>query len=140
MANGREWFSELIGYVLLFEQANQQGQFQPPYDQTRREIARLLEQEKVTTKREGLPDRDYQDGALLSSLGRMKPSQALDLDASCRLECVSTAQYFQTRNAGEIFDRLERLRPDRKRSGRSTMWSRLGLVGDTSSASRTSSN
>jgi hypothetical protein len=51
MANGRELFSELFGYVLLFEQMNQQGEFQPAYEQVRRDIATLLEQEKAVAKR-----------------------------------------------------------------------------------------
>ena len=42
MANGRELFSELFGYVLLFEQTNQQGEFQPSYEQIRRDIAALI--------------------------------------------------------------------------------------------------
>jgi type IV/VI secretion system ImpK/VasF family protein len=117
MANGRELFSDLIGYVLLFEQANQQGQFQPSYEQTRREIAALLEQEKAATRREGLPDRDYQDASFAviawadetilkhSSWTHHAEWNAFPLQL----------EYFQTRNAGEeFFDRLERLRPEQK--------------------------
>jgi type VI secretion system protein ImpK len=115
MANGRELFSELIGYVLLFDQANQQGQFQPSYEQTRRDIAALLEQEKATVKREGMLDRDYQDASFAviawtdetilkhSTWKHHAEWNALPLQL----------EYFQTRNAGEeFFDRLERLRPE----------------------------
>jgi type IV/VI secretion system ImpK/VasF family protein len=117
MANGREVFSELIGYVLLFEQASQQGQFQPSYEQTRREIAALLEQEKAATKREGLSDREYQDASFAviawadeTILKHSTWTHHADWNAfPLQLE------YLQTRNAGEeFFDRLERLRPDQK--------------------------
>jgi type IV/VI secretion system ImpK/VasF family protein len=117
MANGRELFSQLLGYVLLFEQANQQGQFQPSYEQTRREIAALLEQEKAATRREGLPDRDYQDAAFAviawadeTILKHSTWKHHGDWDA-----LPLQLEYFQTRNAGEeFFDRLERLRPEQK--------------------------
>lgn len=129
MANGRELFSKLISYVLLFEQANQQGQFQPSYEQTRREIATLLEQEKATLRREGLPDRDYQDAAFAviawadetilkhSSWTHHAEWNALPLQL----------EYFQTRTAGEeFFERLERLRPEQK-SIRDVYYVCLGL-------------
>jgi type IV/VI secretion system ImpK/VasF family protein len=117
MANGRQLFSELIGYVLLFEQANQQGQFQPSYEQTRRDIAALLEKEKAAGKREGVLDRDYQDASFAviawadetilkhSTWTHQAEWNALPLQL----------EYFQTRNAGEeFFERLERLRPEQK--------------------------
>jgi type VI secretion system protein ImpK len=129
MANGRELFSKLISYVLLFEQANQQGQFQPSHEQTRREIAALLEQEKATLRREGLPDRDYQDAAFAvvawadetilkhSSWTHHAEWNTLPLQL----------EYFQTRNAGEeFFERLERLRPEQK-SIRDVYYVCLGL-------------
>jgi type IV/VI secretion system ImpK/VasF family protein len=117
MANGRELFSELISYVLLFEQANQQGQFQPSYEQTRRDVAALLEQEKAATRREGLPDRDYQDAAFAviawadeTILKHSTWTHHAEWSAfPLQLE------YFQTRNAGEeFFERLERLRQEQK--------------------------
>jgi type VI secretion system protein ImpK len=115
MVNGRELFSELIGYVLLFEQANQQGQFQPSYEQTRREIAALIEQEKATVKREGLPDRDYQDASFAVIAWA---DETILKHSTWKYHAEWSAlplqlEYFQTRNAGEeFFDRLERLRPE----------------------------
>ncbi|HEX9869689.1 MAG TPA: DotU/TssL family secretion system protein [Candidatus Tectomicrobia bacterium] len=117
MANGRELFSELFGYVLLFEQTNQQGEFQPSYEQVRRDIAALLEQEKAAAKRQGLLERDYQDACFAvvawadetilkhSSWEHHHDWNALPLQM----------EQFQTRNAGEeFFERLERLRPEQK--------------------------
>jgi type IV/VI secretion system ImpK/VasF family protein len=129
MANGRELFSKLISYVLLFEQANQQGQFQPSHEQTRREIAALLEQEKATLKREGLPDRDYQDAAFAviawadeTILKHSSWTHHAEWDA-----LPLQLEYFQTRNAGEeFFERLERLRPEQK-SIRDVYYVCLGL-------------
>jgi type VI secretion system protein ImpK len=117
MANGRELFSELLGYVLLFEQTNQQGEFQPSYEQVRRDIAALLEQEKSAAKRQGMLDRDYQDACFAavawadetilkhSTWKHHHEWNALPLQL----------EYFQTRNAGEeFFERLERLRAEQK--------------------------
>jgi type IV/VI secretion system ImpK/VasF family protein len=117
MTNGRELFSELFGYVLLFEQTNQQGEFQPSYEQVRRAIAALLEQEKAAAKRQGMLDRDYQEACfavvawadetiLKHSTWKHHPEwNAFPLQL----------EYFQTRNAGEeFFERLERLRPEQK--------------------------
>jgi type VI secretion system protein ImpK len=115
MVNGRELFSELIGYVLLFEQANQQGQFQSSSEQTRREIAALIEQEKATVKREGLPDRDYQDASFAVIAWA---DETILKHSTWKYHAEWSAlplqlEYFQTRNAGEeFFDRLERLRPE----------------------------
>lgn len=115
MANGRELFSELIGYVLLFDQANQQGQFQPSYEQTRRDIEALLEQEKATVKREGMLDRDYQDASFAVIAWA---DETILKHSTWKYHAEWSAlplqlEYFQTRNAGEeFFDRLERLRPE----------------------------
>jgi type IV/VI secretion system ImpK/VasF family protein len=117
MTNGRELFSELFGYVLLFEQTKQQGEFQPSYDQVRRTIATLLEQEKAAAKRRGMLDSQYQEACfavvawadetiLKHSTWKHHPEwNAFPLQL----------EYFQTRNAGEeFFERLERLRPEQK--------------------------
>jgi type IV/VI secretion system ImpK/VasF family protein len=117
MANGRELFSGLFGYVLLFEQTNQQGEFQPSYDQIRRDIAALLEQEKAASKRQGVLDRDYQDAcfAVVSWA-----DETILKHSSWKHHHEWNArplqlEYFQTRNAGEeFFERLERLRPEQK--------------------------
>jgi type VI secretion system protein ImpK len=117
MDNGRELFSELFGYVLLFEQSNQQGEFQPSYEQVRRDIAAFLEREKAAAKRQGITDRDYQDGCFavvawtdetILKHSTWKHHQEWNAHP-LQLE------YFQTRNAGEeFFERLERLRADQK--------------------------
>jgi type IV/VI secretion system ImpK/VasF family protein len=117
MANGRELFSELFGYVLLFEQTNQQGEFQPSYEQVRHDIAALLDQEKAAAKRQGMLDRDYQDACFAvvawadetilkhASWKHHHEWNALPLQV----------EYFQTRNAGEeFFERLEQLRAEQK--------------------------
>jgi type IV/VI secretion system ImpK/VasF family protein len=117
MANGQELFSELFAYVSLFEQTHLQGEFQPAYEQVRRTIATLLEEQKAATKRRGMLERDYQDAAFavvawadetILKHGTWKHHNewnALPLQL----------EYFQTRNAGEeFFERLERLRMEQK--------------------------
>lgn len=117
MANGRELFSELFAYVLLFEQTHLQGEFQPSYEQVRRDIAALLEEQKAAAKRQGMLDRDYQDACFAvvawadetilrhSTWKHHHEWSALPLQL----------EYFQTRNAGEeFFERLERVRPEQK--------------------------
>jgi type IV/VI secretion system ImpK/VasF family protein len=129
MTDGRELFAELIGYVLLFEQTDQQEQFQPSYEQVRRDIAAILEREKAWAKREGMLDRDYQDASFAviawadetilkhSAWKHHAQWSALPLQL----------EYFQTRNAGEeFFERLERLRPEQKEI-REVYYSCLGL-------------
>jgi type IV/VI secretion system ImpK/VasF family protein len=115
MANGRELFSELFGYVLLFEQMNQQGEFQPAYEQVRRDIATLLEQEKAVAKRQGMLDRDYQD-ACFAAIAWADETILKHSNWQHHHEWNARPlqlEHFQTRNAGEeFFERLERLRPE----------------------------
>ena len=51
-------FADLFAYVLLFEQAHLQGEFQPSYEQVRQDIAALFQREKATAKRQGMLDKD----------------------------------------------------------------------------------
>jgi type VI secretion system protein ImpK len=117
MPNSRELFSELIGYVLLFEQTNQQGEFQPSYQQVRRDIAALLEEEKAAAKRKGMLDRDYQDASFAVIAWA---DETILKHSSWKHHAEWNTfplqlEYFQTRNAGEeFFERLERLRPEQK--------------------------
>jgi len=117
MESGREWFSELFGYVLLFEQSNQQGEFQPSYEQVRRDIATFLEDEKAAAKRQGIADRDYQDGCFAVVAWT---DETILKHSTWKHHHEWNAhplqlEYFQTRNAGEeFFERLERLRADQK--------------------------
>jgi type IV/VI secretion system ImpK/VasF family protein len=117
MADAPDQFSEVFGYVLLFEQTNQQGEFQPAYEQVRRDITALLEQEKAAARRRGILDRDYQDACFAvvawadetilkhSTWKHHHEWNAFPLQL----------EYFQTRNAGEeFFERLERLRAEQK--------------------------
>jgi type IV/VI secretion system ImpK/VasF family protein len=117
MAVVRELFSELFAYVLLFEQTNQQGEFQPAYEQVRRDIAVLLEQEKAAAKRQGILDRDYQDACFAAVAWA---DETILKHSTWKHHSEWSAfplqlEYFQTRNAGEeFFERLERLRSERK--------------------------
>src|SRR4030095_15165343 len=63
MTMGHTLFADLFAYVLLFEQAHLQGEFQPSYEQVRQDIAGLLQREKATAKRQGILDKDFQDAS-----------------------------------------------------------------------------
>jgi type VI secretion system protein ImpK len=117
MINGPELFSELFGYVLLFEQTNQQGEFQPSFDQVRQAIAALLEREKAAAKRQGMLDRDYQD-ACFAVVAWADETILKHVSWKHHHEWNALplqVEYFQTRNAGEeFFERLEQLRAEPK--------------------------
>jgi type IV/VI secretion system ImpK/VasF family protein len=117
MVTGRELFSELFGYVLLFEQTTQQEELQPSYEQVRRDITALLEQEKAAAKRQGILDRDYQDACFAVVAWT---DEAILKQSTWKHHHEWNAnqlqlEYFQTRNAGEeFFERLQRLGAERK--------------------------
>ena len=117
MATVRELFPDLFAYVLLFEQTHLQGEFQPPYEQVRRVCTTLLEQQKAAAKRQGMPDRDYQD-ASFAVVAWADETILKHLTWKHHQEWNARPlqlEYFQTRNAGEeFFERLERLRPEQK--------------------------
>jgi type IV/VI secretion system ImpK/VasF family protein len=117
MANVAELFSRFFAYILLLEEAIQQGQPQRPYEQIRREIAALLDQQQAAAKRLGMSDRDYQDAcfAAVAWADEILLKQTTWEHHSRWNAAPLQLEYFQTRNAGEeLFERLERLRPEQK--------------------------
>lgn len=117
MANVRGLFSELFAYVVLFEQMSLQGEFQPAYEQVRRDISTLLEQQETAAKRQGMTTQDFHtarfaavawvDETILKYIAWKHHSQwsAFPLQL----------EYYQTRNAGEeLFERLNKLRAEQQ--------------------------
>jgi type IV/VI secretion system ImpK/VasF family protein len=115
MANVTELFAKFFAYVLLFEESAQQGRVQHSYEQVRSDIAALLEEQKAAARRQGMPDREYQDACFAAvawadeTILKQTSWEHLNRWKAAPLQL----EYFQMRNAGEeLFDRLERLRPD----------------------------
>jgi type VI secretion system protein ImpK len=117
MATVQELFSELFAYVSLFEQTHLQGEFQPSYEQVRRTIATMLEQQKALARRQGMLERDYQDAcfAVLAWADEAILKHQTWKHHGEWNALPLQLEYFQTRNAGEeFFQRLERLGTDQK--------------------------
>lgn len=57
----RALFSRLFAYILLFKQTHLQGDFQPRYEDVRRDIAALLAQQEVEAERQGIAAQEYDD-------------------------------------------------------------------------------
>src|SRR2546427_11813955 len=105
-------FADLFTYVLLFEQTHLHGEFQPSYEQVRQDIAALIQQEKVATKRQGMLDKDFQDACFavvawadetILKHTTWKPHHEWN-------RYPLQLEYYQTRNAGEeFFEHLEKL-------------------------------
>jgi len=117
MAQVRELFSDLFAYVLLFEQTHLQGEFQPPYEQVRRDIAALLEQQKAAAKRQGMLEQDYHDACF--AVVAWADETILTHSTWKHHNQWNTFQlqleYYDTRNAGEeFFERLDKLRSEQK--------------------------
>src|SRR5215813_3389050 len=117
MAQVRELFSDLFAYVLLFEQTHLQGEFQPSYEQVRRDIAALLEQQKAAAKRQGMLEQDYHDACFAvvawadETILRHLTWKHHNQWNTFQLQL----EYYDTRNAGEeFFERLDRLRAEQK--------------------------
>ncbi len=112
MATGHTLFADLFTYVLLFDQTHLQGEFQPSYEQVRRDIAALFQQEKATAKRQGMLDKDFQDAGF--AVVAWADETILKHTAWKYHHEWNTyplqLEYYQTRNAGEeFFERLEQL-------------------------------
>jgi type IV/VI secretion system ImpK/VasF family protein len=105
-------FADLFAYVLLFEQAHLQGEFQPSYEQVRQDIAALFEREKATAKRQGILDKDVQDAgfAVVAWADETILKHATWKSHHEWNRYPLQLEYYQTRNAGEeFFERLEKL-------------------------------
>jgi type IV/VI secretion system ImpK/VasF family protein len=116
MATLRELFSKVFAYVLLFGEANREGQPQRSYEEVRDDITGLLEQAKAASGRQKLSDRDYEDACFAvvawvdETIVKSSWQHRNRWDAS-----PLQLEYFQTRNAGEsLFERLEKLGLERK--------------------------
>ena len=112
MTQGHTLFADLFTYVLLFEQTHLQGEFQPSYEQVRRDIAALFQQEKATAKRQGMLDKDFQDAGF--AVVAWADETILKHTTWKYHHEWNTyplqLEYYQTRNAGEeFFERLEQL-------------------------------
>lgn len=112
MTMGHTLFADLFTYVLLFEQTHLQGEFQPSYEQVRQDIAALFQQEKVTAKRQGMLDKDFQDAGF--AVVAWADETILKHTTWKYHHEWNTyplqLEYYQTRNAGEeFFERLEQL-------------------------------
>jgi type VI secretion system protein ImpK len=117
MAQVRELFSELFAYVLLFEQTHLQAGAQPPYEQVRRDITTLLEQQKAAAKRQGMLEQDFQDAcfAVIAWVDETILKLSTWQHHSTWNAFPLQQEYYQIRTAGEdLFERLERLRPDQQ--------------------------
>ncbi len=117
MADVAELFSRFFAYILLLEETIQQGQAQRPYEQIRRDIAAVLDQQQAAAKRLGVPERDFQDACFAAlAWGDEVLLKHTAWEHHSRWNATPLQlEYFQTRNAGEeVFERLERLRPDQK--------------------------
>lgn len=129
MAQVRELFSELFAYVLLFEQTHLQAGAQPPYEQVRRDITTLLEQQKAAAKRQGMLEQDFQDAcfAVIAWVDETILKLSTWQHHSTWNAFPLQQEYYQIRTAGEdLFERLERLRPD-QREVREVYYLCLGL-------------
>jgi type VI secretion system protein ImpK len=116
MANARGLFADLFAYVLLFEQMSLQENFQPAYEQVRRDITTLLEQQ-ATTKRQGMTEQDFLTARFAvvawadeTILKHIAWEHHNEWNAS-----PLQLEYYGTRNAGEeLFERLNGLRADQQ--------------------------
>ena len=129
MAQVRELFSELFAYVLLFEQTHLQAGAQPPYEQVRRDITTLLEQQKAAAKGQGMLEQDFQDAcfAVIAWVDETILKLSTWQHHSTWNAFPLQQEYYQIRTAGEdLFERLERLRPD-QREVREVYYLCLGL-------------
>ncbi len=105
-------FADLFAYVLLFEQAHLQGEFQPSYEQVRQDIAGMLQREKATAKRQGILDKDVQDAgfAVVAWADETILKHTTWKSHQEWNRYPLQLEYYQTRNAGEeFFERLEKL-------------------------------
>ncbi len=117
MAQVRELFSDLFAYVLLFEQTHQQGEFQPSYEQVRRDIAALLEQQKAAAKRQGMLEQDYHDAcfAVVAWADETILKHSTWKHHNQWNAFPLQLEYYDTRNAGEeFFEHLDKLRSEQK--------------------------
>src|SRR5688572_16733986 len=105
MSSVQELFSELFAYILLFEQTTLQGEFQPSYEQVRRDITVLLEQQKAAAKRQGMLDKDYQDAcfAVVAWADETILKHTTWKHHHEWNDFPLQLEYYQTRNAGEDF-------------------------------------
>jgi type VI secretion system protein ImpK len=105
-------FDDLFTYVLLFEQTHLQGEFQPSYEQVRRDIAELFKQEQATARRQGMLDKDFQEAGF-AVVAWADETILKHTSWKCHREWTTyplQLEYYQTRNAGEeFFERLEQL-------------------------------
>jgi type IV/VI secretion system ImpK/VasF family protein len=116
MAQVRELFSELFAYVLLFDQTTLHGEFQPPYEQVRRDIAGLLEQ-KAGAKRQGISEKDYHEAcfAVVAWADEMILKHTTWKHHHQWNAYPLQQEYYQTRDAGhDFFTRLEQLRSEQQ--------------------------
>ena len=105
-------FADLFTYILLFEQTHLQGEFQPSYEQVRQDITGLLQREKATAKRQGMPDKDFQDAcfAVVAWADETILKQTTWKSHHEWNRHPLQLEYYQIRNAGvEFFERLEKL-------------------------------
>ena len=117
MAQVRELFSNLFAYVLLFEQTHLSGEFQPAYEQVRRDIAALLEQQKAAAKRQGMLEQDYHDAcfAVVAWADETILKHSTWKHHNQWNAFPLQVEYYDTRNAGEeFFERLDKLRSEQK--------------------------
>jgi type IV/VI secretion system ImpK/VasF family protein len=117
MAQVRELFSDLFAYVLLFEQTHLLGEFQPSYEQVRRDIAALLEQQKAAAKRQGTLEQDYHDAcfAVVAWADETILKHSTWKHHNQWNAFPLQVEYYDTRNAGEeFFERLDKLRSEQK--------------------------
>jgi type VI secretion system protein ImpK len=117
MATLQELFSDLFAYVLLFEQATLQGEFQPAYEQVRRDIAARLEQQKAAAKRQGILEKEYHEAcfAVLAWADETILKHSTWKHHNEWKAFPLQLEYYQTTTAGkELFERLEALRTDQK--------------------------
>jgi type VI secretion system protein ImpK len=112
MTMGHTLFADLFTYVLLFDQTHLQGDFQPSYEQVRRDIGALFQQEQATAKRQGMLAKDVQDAGF--AVVAWADETVLKHTAWKHHHDWNThplqLEYYQTRNAGEeFFERLNQL-------------------------------
>ena len=109
---GHTLFADLFTYVLLFDQTHLQGDFQPAYEQVRRDIGALFQQEKATAKRQGMLEKDFQDAgfAVVAWADEMVLKHTTWKHHHDWNTHPLQLEYYQTRNAGEeFFERLNQL-------------------------------
>ena len=117
MSNVCELFSAVFAYVRQFERQSLHSDFQPPYTEVRSTIARLLEQQDVAARQQGIPEAEYQEARFAvvtwidETILQYQDWQDHDQWSTFPLQL----EYYQTRNAGEeVLMRLEKLPAEQK--------------------------